>query len=160
MDNVTIRVADQSDRDRILFAYRAWNYQGGFAPADLVWLAESRSELIGVVRLSLENGVLVLRGMRVAEPWRRRGVGSRLLHALAGWLGDRVCYCLPYSHLVSFYSQIGFAELTPVDAPPFLAHRLADYRHRELDVTLMVRPAYFSFQSSPKKPAAAILPGA
>jgi GNAT superfamily N-acetyltransferase len=82
-----------------------------------------------------------LRGMRVAEEWRRHGIGSQILRAVADWLGKRQCYCVPYVHLVEFYSQIGFSEIAPVLAPAFLARRLAEYRGKALDVTIMARPA-------------------
>jgi hypothetical protein len=63
-----------------------------------------------------------------------------MLRELSAWLGDRECYCIPYSHLVGFYAQIGFAEMAPVAAPAFLAERLADYRRRRgLDVVIMGR---------------------
>ena len=77
--------------------------------------------------------------MRVAEPWRRRGLGTQMLHVVDAWLNGRDCYCVPYSHLPSFYSQIGFTEITPESAPPFLAARLNDYKQRGLNVILMAR---------------------
>jgi GNAT superfamily N-acetyltransferase len=77
--------------------------------------------------------------MRIAEPWQRRGLGTRMLHVIAKWLAHRDCYCVPYSHLTGFYSQIGFAKITPEAAPPFLAARLKDYKNQGLDVTLTAR---------------------
>ena len=106
---------------------------------DTAWLAEIADELIGIVRIAPENGTLVLRGMRIAEQWRRRGIGSRMLRVLAAWLGNRECYCVPYVHLVEFYQQIGFIEIATAATPSFLAERQAEYRRRALNVTIMVR---------------------
>ena len=88
-----------------------------------------------------ENNTLVLRGMRVAAQWRRHGIGGQMLWAIAVWLGKRECYCVPYVHLVEFYGQIGFVEIAPASAPSFLAERLAEYRRRSLNVTIMARRA-------------------
>jgi hypothetical protein len=62
-----------------------------------------------------------------------------MLEAIAAWLGDRECYCVPYPHLVEFYAQIGFAVFEPAAAPAFLAERVAEYRRRGQDVILMRR---------------------
>jgi GNAT superfamily N-acetyltransferase len=137
--NVTVRAAQSSDINRIFGAYETWGYRGGIQPEDTAWLAEAADELIGVVRIAPENGTLVLRGMRIAEQWRRRGIGSQMLRVLAAWLGNRECYCVPYAHLVDFYGQIAFTEIAPDAAPRFLAERLAEYRRRALNVTIMVR---------------------
>jgi GNAT superfamily N-acetyltransferase len=109
-------------------------------PEDTAWLAEAGDDLIGVVRIASEDCTLVLRGMRIADGWRRRGVGTQMLHEVAVWLGDRECYCVPYTHLVGFYAQIGFVEIQSGAAPGFLSERLSDYRQRRgLQVTIMRR---------------------
>lgn len=138
-DNATIRIAQAADLEHVLTTYERWGYKRGVAPGDTVWMAEAAGELIGVVRIAPENGSLVLRGMRIAEPWRRRGVGSAMLHVMGAWLGGRECFCVPYSHLTEFYGQIGFVEMAPTAAPVFLADRLAEYTGSGLDVTLMRR---------------------
>jgi len=136
---ITVRIAQSSDRDRIVAAYRAWDYSPGIGPNDTVWLAESAGQLIGAVRIVPENGTLVLRGMRVADLWRGRGIGSQMLRAIAIWLDTRTCYCVPYAHLVGFYGQIRFVEVAPASAPHFLAERMRKYQGRALNVTIMKR---------------------
>jgi predicted N-acetyltransferase YhbS len=133
------RIAQTSDTNRILSLYESLGYRQGIAPDDTVWIAEATGEPIGIVRIAPEFGVLVLRGMRVAKPWRRRGLGTQMLRILAEWLAGRDCYCVPYSHLPNFYGQIGFKEITPESAPPFLAARLDHYKQRGLKVILMAR---------------------
>jgi GNAT superfamily N-acetyltransferase len=137
--NVTVRLAQRADLERIRNAYETWGYGGGINSEDVAWLAEVVDELIGVVRVAPENGILVLRGMRIAEQWRRRGVGTRMLDVVGEWLGSRECYCVPYAHLIEFYGQIGFVEVAPAATPSFLAARLTEYRYRALNVTIMVR---------------------
>jgi GNAT superfamily N-acetyltransferase len=139
--NTNVRIAQPADLSKALAAYQAWNYQAGIGPDDKVWLAEFAGELIGIVRVVPEEGTFVLRGMRIAEEWRRHGIGSQILRVVAEWLGKRECYCVPYVHLIEFYSQMGFSEIAPVLAPAFLARRLAEYRAKALDVTIMARSA-------------------
>lgn len=134
-----IRIAQTSDAEQIASVYQSLGYSRAVASCDTVWIAEVEAQPIGIVRIARESGVFVLRGMRIAEPWQRRGLGTQMLHVVNAWLNGRDCYCVPYSHLPGFYSQIGFKEITPESAPPFLAARLADYKYHGLDVILMAR---------------------
>jgi len=134
-----IRIARPDEYNRVLAVYAALGYRRTIDPADTVWFAENAEEAIGIVRVAAEQETLVLRGMRVAEQAQRRGLGTRMLRAIAEWLHDRECYCVPYPHLVGFYAQIGFAVIESSAAPAFLAERLANYRRSGEDVTLMRR---------------------
>lgn len=140
-DDILIRIAGRDETARLRSAYAAFGYHRETDPKDTVWFAESAGQVVGIVRIAEEQGVLVLRGMRVGESFRRGRIGTRLLYAIAEWLGDRACYCIPYSHLTGFYGQIGFAEIEPEAAPDFLANRLAEYRRSGLDALQMQRPA-------------------
>jgi GNAT superfamily N-acetyltransferase len=82
------------------------------------------------VRLAPEHGTPVLRGMQVHPDHRRQGVGSKLLARISEELGESSCYCIPYAHLVQFYSQIGFDVIEITLAPPFLKERLESYQAR------------------------------
>ena len=134
-----IRIARPDEHSRVLSVYAALGYRRTINPANTVWLAESAGATVGIVRVAAEHGTLVLRGMRIAEPARRQGLGTRILQAIAEWLQDRECYCVPYPHLVEFYGQIGFAVIESAAAPAFLAERLAEYRRSGEDVILMRR---------------------
>ncbi len=139
VSDTQIRIARPGEYSRILAVYAALGYGRMIDPADTVWLAETVEEAVGIVRVAAEQGTLVLRGMRVAEYARRQRLGTRMLHAIAEWLRDRECYCVPYPHLVGFYGQIGFAVIEPAAAPMFLAERLANYQRSGEDVILMRR---------------------
>ena len=134
-----IRITRPDEHGRVLSVYAAAGYRRTIDRADTVWLAESTDEVVGIVRVSAEQGTLVLRGMRIAEHARRQRLGTRMLEAIAEWLGDRECYCVPYPHLVEFYGQIGFAVVEPVDAPTFLAERVDEYRRSGQEAILMRR---------------------
>ena len=123
----------------MLAVYAALGYRRTIHPADTVWLAETAEVAAGIVRVAAEQGTLVLRGMRIAEPARRQRLGTRMLEAIAEWLGDRECYCVPYPHLAGFYGHIGFTLIEPADAPVFLAERVAEYRCSGQEAILMRR---------------------
>jgi GNAT superfamily N-acetyltransferase len=135
-----IRIVRSDEHGRVLDVYAALGYRRTIDPADTVWLAEIADEAVGIVRVAAEQGTLVLRGMRLAEHARRQRLGTRMLEAIAEWLQERECYCVPYPHLVGFYGQIGFTVHEPSAAPRFLAERLADYRRSGEEVILMRRP--------------------
>jgi len=134
-----IRIARPDEHSRVLAVYAALGYRRSINPADTVWLAETAEETVGIVRVAEEQGTLVLRGMRIAEHVRRQRLGTRILEAIAEWLQDRQCYCVPYPHLVGFYGQIRFTIIEPSAAPLFLAERLVDYQRNGEDVILMRR---------------------
>jgi len=134
-----VRIAKPADAGRVRSAYESWDYTRKIAPDDTIWLAENAGELVGIVRIAAEFGTLVLRGMRIAEGWQRRGIGSLMLLAVDKWLDERKCYCVPYAHLGKFYCQIGFRIIEVETAPRFLRDRIDEYRRASLDVMVMLR---------------------
>ncbi|MCA0199147.1 MAG: GNAT family N-acetyltransferase [Proteobacteria bacterium] len=131
-----------ADKDELPAAQRFYECRGyGGSPIqakDYVVLAKLQERIIGIGRLTQENGLLWLRGMQVDPQFQRAGVGTRILHLLSVEIGGRQCCCLPYTHLVAFYRQAGFVHAA--DLPSGLADRLADYVSRGLQVVAMVRP--------------------
>ena len=117
--------------------YRITAYGGSVAPEDRVAYATEGERIIAAGRLSEEEGVLVLRGMRVLKEHRGRGVGSAILDFLVSVEDNRDCYCISYNYLRHFYAAKGFDKIKPSDAPKFLSERFNSYRARDLDVILM-----------------------
>jgi predicted N-acetyltransferase YhbS len=115
-------------------------YPRAIPPEDRVFAAFRGGDVVAVVRLAPEEGVVVLRGMRVRPDVQRRGVGRELLRVAASALGHAECYCIAYRWLTSFYGEAGFAEMAPEAAPPFLATRFAGYVADGSSVVLMRRP--------------------
>ncbi|MBN2526143.1 MAG: GNAT family N-acetyltransferase [Deltaproteobacteria bacterium] len=95
--------------------------------------------IVGAVRLCFEQGYSVLRGMYVLKEKQGMGVGSALLVAAVEELGNRECWCIPYTHLIGFYGQAGFVKVTRRSAPEFLQDRLANYKATGKSVVAMVR---------------------
>jgi len=123
---MVIRFARSDEYPDVLAHYKICNYGGGVDDANKVVIAFD-AEIIGAVRICFEYGTKVLRGMQIKPGWQRKGTGSQMLQFLAGHLDMNDCYCLPYQHLRSFYASIGFKEISPLDAPVFLAERREKY---------------------------------
>lgn len=136
---MTIRCAPTGELMRVEAFYRETAYYGGLNVADTVIVAESDGKIVGAVRLCEEEGVLVLRGVRVRKNFHRQGVGTQILAAVDRFVGDRRCYCIAHRYLRGFYGQIGFDEIQLNTAPAFLQQRLAKYTEQGLDVIIMAR---------------------
>jgi N-acetylglutamate synthase-like GNAT family acetyltransferase len=131
-----IRIAETTEYPKVRELYEACNYNGGVQDDDLVVIAED-NDLIGAARISREHGVKVLRGMQIHSAHRRKGTGTLMLKFLQENIDMKDCHCIPYKHLNTFYGQIGFDEITPAEAPDFLAERFKKYLKNGLDVVLM-----------------------
>jgi GNAT superfamily N-acetyltransferase/SAM-dependent methyltransferase len=138
---IDISLARGTAREVCAQAYRRWGHDGVVASDDELLRAHRDGDLIGLVRLAPEHGVLVLRGMHVAPHARRAGVGHALLEAAVRVIGDRACFCMPYTHLARFYAGAGFQALASDGAPDFLRKRLQQSLAQGLDVCVMLRPA-------------------
>jgi GNAT superfamily N-acetyltransferase len=77
---IEVRRAMAEDISRVLKFYAERRYGGGIRPEDALLLAEYDGELIGIVRLTTEEGVV---GMQVHPRFQRQGIGKRLLAAVA-----------------------------------------------------------------------------
>ena len=133
---------ETTDLPAVQAFYSTIGYGGTALPNDRLLVAREDQSIIAAVRLCTENGTLVLRGMYVAEERQGRGTGSRLLESIAKVIGPAECWCLPYSHLTGFYSQIGFFMSEGEDAPPFLTDRWRRYIDSGQKVVIMKRPTY------------------
>jgi GNAT superfamily N-acetyltransferase len=107
--------------------YEECGYDGSIAASDTILVARLADRLVGAVRLCPQENVTVLRGMEVHPEHRRQGIGSQLLQACVPFLDAGLSFCLPYTHLVSFYGAVSFEVVQPSRLPPFLAARLASY---------------------------------
>lgn len=121
-----IRFAENNEYTEVLAHYVVCNYHGGVEETDRIVIAIDR-QVIGAVRICNEHGLEVLRGMQIKPAWQRKGIGSSMLKFLVDQVNMNGCYCLPYKHLTTFYGSIGFREISPRDAPEFLAERLKKY---------------------------------
>jgi N-acetylglutamate synthase-like GNAT family acetyltransferase len=137
---VNINVVPNENRGRVLSFYARNQYDQAIAHDDILLIAEESGAIQGALRLCREEGLLVLRGMRVAKDYQERGIGRLLLRRAVDQLASQECFCIPHRHLRAFYQEAGFQEVDPATVPTFLADRLSKYRNRlGLDVILMRR---------------------
>ena len=136
---IDIRLAGPEDLEGALACYQRNGYSGGIAAEDRAFIAVCDGQIVGVVRLVTENGLLLLRGMFIDEAHRRRGLGRRMLAALEPHI-DADCWMTCFGRLVSFYGEIGFEAVPDEQAPPNLSARAAGYRKKHGDQQIMFRP--------------------
>lgn len=137
---VVTRQARRDEIQRVVAFYRSFDYTPSIGPDDVLVVAELDGSLCGVVRLCQEQGVLLLRAMRVRQDVRRQGIGTRLLQAIEPLIAEQECFCIPHRYLCEFYGRIGFVAIAASQAPGFLQERLARYRAEYgLDVIVMRR---------------------
>ena len=138
----TVREALPEERSEIAAFYLKTGYTVPLTDDDRILVAERDQHIVGALRICSEGGVAVVRGMRVLEELRRKGIGESLLVAAADVLGSEACYCIPHAHLESFYGRIGFRKLPVRRAPGFLQERWHEYGRRGLDVIIMIREGH------------------
>jgi N-acetylglutamate synthase-like GNAT family acetyltransferase len=150
-----VTVASMSELPAVAAFYATCGYGGGASQADTVLVSRISNQLVGVVRLCPQEGIVVLRGMQVHPAFRRQGIGSRLLSACIPSLNAGRTFCLPYTHLVSFYGGAGFSVVEPSELPAFLAARLSSYLARGEQVLGMCRatPNHTIERDEPQAPA-------
>jgi hypothetical protein len=117
--NVVIDREMVADFPKVQAFYASVGYSGIVTTNCVVVSAKCEDKLVGAVRLAREDGVLVLRGMRIAPSYQRQRIGTRML-----W---------------EFYGVIEFAKVQDHDAPPHLRQRLAEYRKTNSQIIVMRR---------------------
>lgn len=102
-------------------------YRAPGSPDDEVVLATVDGAIVGAVRLAREDDTLVLRGVQIDEHWRGKGLGRRLLAAVAQHTARETSFVIPLAHLEAFYAQAGWVRVER-DVPEFLVARVQRYR--------------------------------
>lgn len=117
--------------DEIKRFYQRNDYTGPTREDDQVVVAQKNSDVVGVVRLVEEQGVVLLRGMYIDETMRRQGIGQRMLESFQDVLNQNSAhetYLICGHHLISFYGRIGFKPVVnSSEAPEFLVQRSVGY---------------------------------
>ncbi|MCE3009190.1 MAG: GNAT family N-acetyltransferase [Proteobacteria bacterium] len=142
-DDIVIKKVPGSDlREKIDLFYSTNGSRAKARDTDVYLLALHGLEIVGAVRFCIEEETYMLRTMMIDSKCRRNGIGSKLLSSFAKHLelnNIKNAYCLPYPHLESFYSQIGFNKIDIENAPRFLQERYSQYLGRETKTICMKR---------------------
>jgi predicted GNAT family N-acyltransferase len=132
--SVAISIADARGRSEVEAFYR--DQLGRDVPLEAdqqVILARDGDAVVGALRLCPEGGTLLLRTVVVAKERRGQGIGRALLSEASRAIGDRECWCFPWSYLEAFYGAIGLVRVPESAVPAALRHRtmtegIATYR--------------------------------
>jgi hypothetical protein len=75
-ERITILSETTADFSAVEAFYASVGYFQAIAADCVVISAKAEDKIVGAVRLSPESGVLVLRGMRIAQSHQRQGIGT------------------------------------------------------------------------------------
>ncbi|MFN8845916.1 MAG: GNAT family N-acetyltransferase [Bdellovibrionales bacterium] len=109
--------------------------------SDQFVIAFQKGMIVGLVRLCLESDTYVLRTMQIHPHLQRLGIGTQLLKRFESLLNERgikEIYCIPFEHLDSFYSKIGFTKIETYEAPEFLQERLLVFQRTRPTETFII----------------------
>jgi len=121
IDDFHLQMATKENLPAINQFYTACGYRGAATEQDQVVAALKGKHLVGCMRLSKE---------------KNRGA---MLNKALELVNGETCYCVPYVHLVNFFTRYGFKEIDPHSAPDFLIQRLNVYREMSQKMVLMRR---------------------
>jgi GNAT superfamily N-acetyltransferase len=116
---VNISAVPKEDRGRVISFYARNQYDQPLSDDEILLVAAQGGEVRAALRLCREDGVLVLRGMRVAKDYQRGGIGRQLLRSAGDQLAGQESFCIPHRHLRGFYQEAGFQEIDPPRRRPF-----------------------------------------
>lgn len=140
--DIICRNLQETEFDSANHFYKSVGYIQSTQKYDKFFAAFYDQQMIGLVRLALENGILVLRGMQIRADYQFLGIGTKLIRLLEKELGNQKCFCIPHGWLEKFYSQIGFSKIENMDlAPLFLKDRFKDNQKKYPHLILMMRNA-------------------
>lgn len=140
-DTLLVQQVDHYTLPLIRQFYKKNGMRAQAAKNELVYSARLKQQsvqpLVAALRLSPLGDDYLLRSMCVAAEQRRQGIGQQFLQALQPVLASHTIYCFPFSHLVGFYQQAGFALVATEDAPPGIADKFLRYLNNGKDICLM-----------------------
>lgn len=139
IDDFHLQMATKENLPAINQFYTACGYRGAATEQDQVVAALKGKHLVGCMRLSKEKNTQVIRGMQVRGKYQYQGIGGAMLNKAIELVNGETCYCVPYVHLVNFFTRYGFKEIDPHSAPDFLIQRLNVYREMGQKMVLMRR---------------------
>jgi len=134
-------VSVECDVEAVQSFYQSVGLQIEPSAGDTLLVARQVTEarIVGATWLDRSSNTCVLRKVHVSPEHHCQGIGRALVAAAIREAAGEECWCVPWSHLTSFYESAGFTVARVDLAPRHLRRRVEDYRRQSLDVTLMVR---------------------
>jgi len=115
-----IRLASFDDLTWINAKYREVKFPEANLENEIIAIVESNIEKIGVGRLRrIDNNIFELSGMYVEDAYRKKGIAGKVIEFLLTTIEPhQSVYCLPFSHLNSYYKKYGFDEINDCSEIP------------------------------------------
>lgn len=134
-------VTEECDVEMVQRYYQPVGLQIEPSAGDTLLVARqaTNAQIVGATWLDRSFNTCVLRKVHVSPEHHRQGIGRALLSAAVREMTGEESWCVPWTHLTSFYEPAGFAVARVDLAPAHLRRRVEDYRRQHLNVTLMVR---------------------
>jgi N-acetylglutamate synthase-like GNAT family acetyltransferase len=127
--------------DEISNFYATCNRKTMIDNDDIFVLAKQDNQIVGAVRLCLENGTYLLRTMQVREELQGQGFGRIILtefEKLIQQMKVNEVLCMPYEHLEYFYGIIGFEKINLNESPEFLIDRLNNFHKKHSNQRVII----------------------
>ncbi|MCW8996810.1 MAG: GNAT family N-acetyltransferase [Psychromonas sp.] len=117
--------------------YKRVYKKGQARKAEAVFILKN-TEIICAAKLKGVDGQLLLSGVACEPKQRGQGYASLLIKKVL-LLQKQPVYCFPYTHLLHFYTQLGFIEIDLESVPDIISKKFNAYsKNRKL--LLMVYP--------------------
>jgi GNAT superfamily N-acetyltransferase len=117
---IQLRLAHAHEMDWINERYDEIHFMHSRFDREIIAIAEYEGQKAGLGRLvTLDDGHLELGGMYVLEAFRRHGIARKIVPFLLD-LADpnKIVYCIPFQHLLSFYEKFGFVPCHDLSNTP------------------------------------------
>ena len=136
-EHIVVQYFGSYDVEAVRLFYSLTTYRNGIGvkKEDEIVAAFEGERMVGIFRLCLENGLIILRGFNVLKDHQRKGTGTLMLMKFENELGNRNCYLICKRQLNKFYSKAGF-KLVENGMPDFLVERMVGYKNLELNILL------------------------
>jgi len=107
--------------------YKEQGYHSDWSKNERAFVAFDGDKLVGCVKVEKLGDISVLRGMYIDKCYQGNKLGTELIRFIEPLLNEYLSFCMPFSHLETFYQKIGFKQVSLDVFPDGLIKRFFDY---------------------------------
>ncbi len=134
-----ISEADESMRNDLNAFYVEQGYHSDWSKVEMAFVAMENNKIIASVKVERSHGFSILRGMYISREFQGRKIGTKLIKYIEPILNETISYCMPFAHLDTFYSQVGFEKVNLNLYPKYLRKRYIGYQESGYNIIPMIR---------------------
>ncbi len=114
-----IRQAEVKDLVWVNSTYKTIDFLPSTLENEIVAIASIDNIKVGLGRIAVvDRHSCELGGMYVNPEFRRKNVARKIVEYLLQHAQKRIIYCIPFTHLSSFYESFGFRKIKPDISTP------------------------------------------